>query len=99
MGHGPREIISGDRSCHDACGRYAHHQRRPDGVTHVSGSEIAVAERMTPADLLQRSRDRLRASKYDDAVELASRAAAGDDPSVRAEALSVLANCRRLRDE
>lgn len=65
----------------------------------MSGSEIAVAERVTPAELLQRGRDRLRASEYDDAVELASQAAAGDDPSVRAEALSVLANCRRLRDE
>ncbi|WP_433378604.1 diguanylate cyclase [Actinoplanes sp. CA-142083] len=65
----------------------------------MSGSEIAVAERADPAELLARSRDMLRVSEYEAAMDLASRAAAGDDPLVRAEALSVLANCRRARDE
>lgn len=54
-------------------------------------------EGATPAQLVRLSRERLAVSDPEGARELAS--AAADDPSVRAEALSIIAMCRRLRDE
>ncbi|MFF5288824.1 GGDEF domain-containing protein [Paractinoplanes globisporus] len=61
--------------------------------------EIAVAERATPAELLSRSRDLLRGSEYETAIALARQAAEEGDPATRAEALWILANCRRLQDD
>src|SRR4051794_20176923 len=63
------------------------------------GSEIAVVERVSPAELLVRSRDRLRVSEYDAAMALAQEAADRGEPADRAEGLWILATCRRLRDE
>jgi diguanylate cyclase (GGDEF)-like protein len=64
-----------------------------------SGSEIAVVERVTPAELLVRSLDRLRVSEYEAAMALAQEAADRGEAADRAEALWILATCRRLRDE
>ncbi|MCU7726465.1 diguanylate cyclase [Actinoplanes sp. KI2] len=64
-----------------------------------SGSEIAVVERVTAAELLQRSRDALRGSEHETARALAQEAADRGGPAERAEALCILATCRRLRDE
>ena len=64
-----------------------------------NGSEVAVAERVGPAELLLRCRDLLRVSQSDEAMALAESALGEAEGAVRAEVLAVLANCRRLRDE
>ncbi|WP_327002795.1 diguanylate cyclase [Dactylosporangium sp. NBC_01737] len=62
-----------------------------------SGFDAAVAGAATPAQLIRLSRGRLAVSDPEGARELA--AAAADDPAARAEALSIIATCHRLRDE
>jgi diguanylate cyclase (GGDEF)-like protein len=68
-----------------------------------SGSEVAVAAPATPAALLLLSRDRVRLSESTAAMALATEAEAlalaTGDRAARAEALAILANCHRLRDE
>jgi diguanylate cyclase (GGDEF)-like protein len=62
-----------------------------------SGFDSAGAGGATPAQLIRRSRERLAVSDPEGARELAT--AAAGDPAARAEALSIIAMCRRLRDE
>jgi diguanylate cyclase len=62
-----------------------------------SGFDPPSAGSTTPGHLIRLSRERLAASDPEGARELA--AAAADDPATRAEALSVIAMCCRLRDE
>jgi diguanylate cyclase (GGDEF)-like protein len=62
-----------------------------------SGAEASVAGGAAPAQLIRLSRERLAVSDPEGARELAVRAAA--DPDARAEALSIIAMCCRLRDE
>ena len=66
-----------------------------------SGFEPTVAGRSSPAQLIRRSRDRLRRSDPDGAQQLAAEAVtlATDDPAAHAEALAIIAMCFRLRDE
>ncbi|MFB9441484.1 GGDEF domain-containing protein [Dactylosporangium vinaceum] len=62
-----------------------------------AGSEVAVAGVGTPARLIRLSRERLAVSDPEGARALAEQART--DPGARAEALSIIATCRRLRDE
>jgi diguanylate cyclase (GGDEF)-like protein len=62
-----------------------------------SGFDAALAGGATPPQLLRLARERLAVSDPEGARELAT--AAADDPGARAEALSTIAMCRRLRDE
>jgi diguanylate cyclase len=62
-----------------------------------SGFDAAPTGGPTPAALIRLSRERLAVSDPEGAREFA--AAAAGDPAARAEALSIIAMCHRLRDE
>ncbi len=68
-----------------------------------SGSDVTAAERATPAELIVLSRERLRRSDPEAArvmaVEAEAFAREAGDRAARAEALTIIANCLRLRDE
>ncbi|MFI5908645.1 diguanylate cyclase [Dactylosporangium sp. NPDC051541] len=68
-----------------------------DGSAAASTVVSTPAAAVATAQLIRQSRDRLARSDPEGARELATRAAA--DPAARAEALSIIAVCHRVRDE